>query len=116
MFVRVRLPIGEAQKELLVIDRAVTSEQGLKYVYVVDDKSKIEARRVTVGALQEDGLRVITSGLLKEDKVLVGGLQQVRAGMTVNTELVSMPSLVDAAVPAEGKAKAKTKEAKGKKR
>ena len=30
MFVRIRLPIGNAQPVLLVIDRAITSEQGRK--------------------------------------------------------------------------------------
>src|SRR5205807_2683925 len=36
LFVRVRLPLGEPHPALLVIDRAVGSDQGLKYVYVVD--------------------------------------------------------------------------------
>jgi membrane fusion protein, multidrug efflux system len=99
MFVRVRLPIGQPKNELLVIDRAITSEQGLKYVYVLDDKDKVVARRVTVGALQNDGLRVISSGLSKDERVLVGGLQQVRPGMTVPSEAVSMPSLQEGAVP-----------------
>ena len=36
MFVRVRLPIGQPHLATLVIDRAIQSDQGLKYVYVVD--------------------------------------------------------------------------------
>ena len=36
MFVRVRLPIGARHKALLVIDRAIQSDQGLKYVYVLE--------------------------------------------------------------------------------
>ena len=36
MFVRIRLPIGQPHPATLVIDRAVLSDQGLKYVYVVD--------------------------------------------------------------------------------
>ena len=35
MFVRIRLPIGEPHKALLVSDGAVVSDQGQKYVYVV---------------------------------------------------------------------------------
>ena len=46
-----------------MIDRAIGSDQGLKYVYVVTKDNKIEYRRVTTGALQEDGLRVILTGL-----------------------------------------------------
>jgi multidrug efflux system membrane fusion protein len=114
MFVRIRFPIGQPQQELLVIDRAVTSDQGLKYVYVLDEKNTVEARRVSVGALQEDGLRVITSGLKKDDWVLVGALQQVRPKMTVQSSRVSMPSLIDAATSLDDKGKEKTK--KGKKK
>src|SRR5262249_24989520 len=40
MFVRIRLPIGEPRSALLVIDRAVGSDQGLKFVYVLDAEDK----------------------------------------------------------------------------
>jgi multidrug efflux system membrane fusion protein len=91
MFVRVRLPIGEPHPALLVIDRAIASDQGLKYVYVLDAENKAQYRRVTTGALQDDGLRVVT-GLHPDDRVVVGGLQQVRPNMQVRPDEVSMPS------------------------
>jgi multidrug efflux system membrane fusion protein len=105
MFVRIRLPIGQRHKALLVIDRAVASDQGLKFVYVLDAESKIQSARVTTGALQDDGLRVIETGLKPDDWVVVGGLQQVRPRMLVKTERVAMPSLATqtaAAVPSVG--------------
>jgi hypothetical protein len=40
MFVRIRLPIGEPHKALLVIDKALGSDQGLKFVYVLDKDNK----------------------------------------------------------------------------
>ena len=40
MFVRIRLPIGNAYPALLVIDRAIGSDQGLKYVYVLDAENR----------------------------------------------------------------------------
>jgi multidrug efflux system membrane fusion protein len=92
MFVRIRLPIGQPRDALLVIDRAVTSDQGLKYVYVLDAQNKVEARRVTLGPLQEDGLRVILEGLNKDDWVVIGGLQQVRPRMVIQPEQVTMPT------------------------
>ena len=55
MFVRIRLPLGEPHPALLVIDRAISSDQGIKYVYVVDAQNKVQYRRVTTGSLQEDG-------------------------------------------------------------
>ena len=40
-------------RRCLVIDRAIGSDQGLKYVYVVDAKNMVQYRRVTTGALQD---------------------------------------------------------------
>jgi multidrug efflux system membrane fusion protein len=93
MFVRVRLPIGKPHPALLVIDRAIGSDQGLKYVYVVDTENKAQQRRIETGPLQEDGLRVVTSGLKPEDWVAVGGIQQVRPRMTVVRDQEPMPTL-----------------------
>ncbi len=99
MFVRIRLPIGDVQDSLLVIDRAVTSEQGRKYLYVVGPDNKVESRSVTLGSLQDDGLRVVLTGLKKDDWVLFGSLQQVRPGMPVEMEKRQMPTLGAPAAP-----------------
>ena len=93
MFVRIRLPIGQPHPALLVIDRAIGSDQGLKYVYVVDAQSKIEYRRVETGSLENDGLRVVTKGLKSDELIVVGALQQVRPHLQVKGEQVPMPSL-----------------------
>jgi multidrug efflux system membrane fusion protein len=92
MFVRIRLPIGLPHRTLLVVDQAISSDQGLKYVYVVDDDNKVQYRRVRTGALQADGLRVIEDGLKPTDRVVVAGLQQVRPRATVQTEETPMPT------------------------
>src|SRR5437764_10463269 len=63
MFVRIRLPIGQPHPAVLVVDRAVQPDQGMKHVYVVDQKNSVQYRRATTGSLQDDGLRVITDGL-----------------------------------------------------
>jgi membrane fusion protein, multidrug efflux system len=111
MFVRIRLPIGQPHKALLVIDRAgftgqstIGSDQGLKFVYVLDADNMVQQRRITTGSLQDDGLRVIESGLAPDDWVVVGGLQQVRLRLVVRPERVPMPSFAaqsTAAAPAE---------------
>ena len=49
MFVRVLMPLGEPHRSILVIDRAIGSDQGLKFVYVVDAENRAdsaESRRV----------------------------------------------------------------------
>jgi multidrug efflux system membrane fusion protein len=91
MFVRVRLPIGRPHQAVLVVDRAVGSDQGLKSVYVLGAKNTVQYRRVETGALQEDGLRVITDGLKPDEWVVVGGLQQVRPRMSITPEQMPMP-------------------------
>jgi multidrug efflux system membrane fusion protein len=96
MFVRIRFPIGERHPALLVVDRAIGSDQGLKYVYVLDKDDKAEYRRVETGALQDDGLRVITKGLKAGDEVIVGGLQQVRPRMVIQPQRGPMPRLTQA--------------------
>jgi multidrug efflux system membrane fusion protein len=93
MFVRVRLPIGKPHSALLVIDRAISSDQGLKYVYVVDADNKVQQRRIETGPLQDDGLRVITSGLKPDDWVVIGGIQQVRPKMEIVRDQEPMPTL-----------------------
>jgi multidrug efflux system membrane fusion protein len=93
MFVRMRLNIGQPHSAVLVVDRAVVSDQGLKYVYVVDAEKKVQYRRVTTGALQNDGLRVIMEGLKGDEWVVVGALQQVRPRMPIHPEEMAMPSL-----------------------
>jgi multidrug efflux system membrane fusion protein len=92
MFLRIQLPIGPPQQRLLVIDRAVGTDQELKFVYVVAD-GKVQYRRVTIGPLQDDGLRVIKSGLKPTDWVVVGAIQQVRPNMEVQIDKMPMPTL-----------------------
>jgi multidrug efflux system membrane fusion protein len=94
MFARVRLPIGQPRAALLVIDRALMSDQGLKYVYVVNADNQVEYRRVTAGAIQDDGLRVIDQGLKTDDWVVIGGLAQVRPRLKVQPERMPMPSVL----------------------
>lgn len=92
MFIRIRLPIGQPHPSLLVIDRAIQMEQGQRFVYVVGPDDKLEYRQVVTGSLQEDGLRVISSGVNAEDWVVVGALQQIRPNMPVTTQVIAMPS------------------------
>jgi multidrug efflux system membrane fusion protein len=101
MFVRIRLPIGLPHPELLVIDRAVGADQGLKFVYTVDSKNQVQYRRVTTGPLQEDGLRVIEKGLDEGQWVVVGALQQVRPRTEVRPEKMAMPTLGQLSAPSQ---------------
>src|SRR5262249_24963987 len=61
LFARVRMPTGKPYQALLVPDEALQSDQGKKFLYVVNDKNEVEYRRVEVGQSVE-GLRVIKAG------------------------------------------------------
>ena len=98
MFVRVHLPIGQPHPALLVIDRAIGSDQGLKYVFTMDNKNTIQQKTVQTGALEPDGMRVIEptgnkDDLKADDWVVVGGILQVRAKMEINPDVEPMPTL-----------------------
>jgi RND family efflux transporter MFP subunit len=77
LFVRIRLPIGKSYKALLVPDEAILSDQGRKYVYIVDTKNKVEYRTIEPGQAVR-GLRVIKKGVETGDQVIVGGMQRVK--------------------------------------
>jgi membrane fusion protein, multidrug efflux system len=107
MFVRIRLPVGQPHPALLVPDKAITSDQGSKYVYVLGKDNKAETKKIQTGALRDDGLRVIEKGLDGGDWVVIGALQQVRPRMVIQPDQVTMPSLTTPASktgpPATGK-------------
>jgi RND family efflux transporter MFP subunit len=84
-FVRVRIP-GKPMPGLLVPDVAVGSDQGGRYVLVVNKDNVVEQRKVEAGQLVDD-LRVIGEGLTKDDRVIVGGIMRAIPGQKVDAEL-----------------------------
>lgn len=117
MFVRIRIDLGNPYKSSLVIDRAIGSDQGLKFVYVVDAENKVQYRRVQTGPLQEDGLRVIApykagndkepeTGIKPDEWVVVGGLPQLRPRLEIQPEqLAAMPTTLPGGDPTQRRPK-----------
>ena len=103
MFVRIRLPVGEGHRAQLVIDRAINSDQGQKFVYVLDAENKVQYRAVKVGSLQPDGLRVIEEGLTADDRVVVSSLQTIKANLQVEPSLIPMPTMEKGTLPSRDK-------------
>lgn len=91
LFVRIRLPVGEPYRAILISEEALGTDQGQKFVYVVDDQDRAQYRRVQVGKLQ-DGRRVVLSGLAEGEKVVVSGLQRVRPGAEVQAKFATAAS------------------------
>jgi multidrug efflux system membrane fusion protein len=90
MFVKVQLPVRKPSLKLLVSERALGTDQGRKFVMVVDAENTVKSVSVTTGPLQDDGLRVIEEGLNENDRVIVNGLQFVRPKSVVKVEEVPM--------------------------
>jgi RND family efflux transporter MFP subunit len=85
-FGRLRLFGGEVDA-LLVPDSVIVSDQANKIVLTVGPDNKVVPKPVVLGQIS-DGLRVISSGLTKDDKVIVGGLANpmVRPGASVTPQ------------------------------
>jgi multidrug efflux system membrane fusion protein len=92
--------MGQVKNEpaLLVSERAVGTDQNKKYVMVVGSDNKASYREVTLGANVE-GLRIVTSGLKAQERIVVNGLQRIRPGALVEPQTVPMALKADA-VPA----------------
>ena len=82
-FGRLRLFGGDGDA-LLIPDAAVVSDQSRKVVYTVGPDNKIQLKPVTLGPIKES-LRVVTTGLSKDDRVVISGLANpaVRSGAIV---------------------------------
>jgi RND family efflux transporter MFP subunit len=92
LFARVKLPAGGTREGLLISDRAVATDQDRRFVWVVDAQGKVAYRGVKLGPM-ERGMRVVREGLSRDDRVIVRGLQRVRAGSEVVAELTEMSAV-----------------------
>ena len=90
MRARVRVPVSDPHKALMITERAVGTDQGRKFVYVVNDQSTAERRDIKLDRLS-DGLQAIGAGLKPEDWVVVNGIQRVRDGAKVEPKRIPMP-------------------------
>jgi multidrug efflux system membrane fusion protein len=119
LFTRIRVPIAAPHDALLVNDRAIGTDQGQRFIVVVNDKNEVERRMVEVGQLH-DGLREVyrfrtvmepgSDGNLVAKKVevlkptdwlVVDGLMRARPGDKADPKHVDMQTLL----PADGNAK-----------
>ena len=89
MYGTATLTLGQQKNAVLVREEAIGADQGQRFVLVVDAKNVLQYRAVTLGA-REGSLRVVTSGLSPNDKVVVNGLFRLRPGMPVAPSVVAM--------------------------
>lgn len=78
MFVAVRLADAAEQEALIVPERALGTDQGKKFLYVVSSSGRVAYREVRLGRQVPDAGRIVLTGVEPGDRVVVDGLQHVR--------------------------------------
>jgi len=81
-FVRVRVAGATPYRAALIADKVISSQQGLKYAFIVKPDNTIERRTLETGSIFE-GKRIVKSGLKEGEKVVSTRLQLVQPGMHV---------------------------------
>jgi multidrug efflux system membrane fusion protein len=111
LFARIQLASGNgtagATNAALITDRAIGTDQNRKFVYVINEEGKAEYRAVRLGPLI-DGLRIVREGVKPGEKIVVNGLQRVRPGAPVTTQLVPMEAEAEQSKAGTGSAEVKS--------
>jgi RND family efflux transporter MFP subunit len=81
-FVHVRVHVADRPNALLVPQVALGSSQLGKFVYVVGADGRVEQHLVSVGA-NYGSLAVVDKGVKEGDRIIVGNLQKIFAGVPV---------------------------------
>ena len=99
-FVRVRVAGATAYRAALIPDKVISSQQGVKYVFVVKADNTLERRNVETGTMFE-GKRIVKSGLKDGEKVVSTRLQLIQPGMPVKPIPEEPPAQPPGAAPSE---------------
>jgi multidrug efflux system membrane fusion protein len=92
LYARVQVSSDSEVQATLIDDKAVLTDQDRKYVYVLSPEGTAQRRDIKPGRTS-DGLRVVESGLMPGDKVIIGGLQRIYfSGAPVTPSEVRMES------------------------
>ncbi len=88
LFARVRMPIGPPHNAILIPEKAIGSDQGQKYVFLVNAENEVVRSEIVVGSLHGSN-REILKGVSPTDRVIVSGMQRVRLKMKVKPTAAS---------------------------
>ena len=88
-FVRLRMAGTPKHEAILITDRAVGTDQGQKFIRVVDPEGVVQTRPVELGPVV-DGLRVVRNGLGPDERVVINGLLNARPGRKVTAQTGDM--------------------------
>jgi RND family efflux transporter MFP subunit len=91
LFVRLRVPVGAPRSALTVHEEALQTNQGQRFLWVLNDNDEARQQPVKVGWLTDRGRRVILEGVQPSDRVIVKGVQRVREKKKVAPEFLESP-------------------------
>lgn len=81
-YVSILITVGQQPEAMLIPKPALVETQAGQHVYLVGDDQKVERRAVEIGsAFKDDWL--VSKGLEAGEKVIVSGIQKIRAGIKV---------------------------------
>ena len=83
LYVSVTLPYATAERAVLVDNASIGTDQLGKFLYVVNDSNVVSSRHIEIGQLVDDNMRIVTSGLLPEERYVTKALMKVRQGMKI---------------------------------
>lgn len=87
IYVNLTLTIAPSHPVMLVPAKAVIQLQGMYSVYVVDKTNTVVSKTIKVEGQHQESY-IVTSGLTEGDLVVTNGLQKIRPGMPVKTQIV----------------------------
>jgi RND family efflux transporter MFP subunit len=85
-FGRVRVPMSQLHPVMLVPDAAVVTDQSTKLLFTVAPDGTVVPKPVELGPVVDGNLRIVRSGITKDDNVIVVGLLRARPGQKVTLE------------------------------
>jgi RND family efflux transporter MFP subunit len=108
LFAQIKVPVSAEHKALLVADSAIGTNQGQRFILVVNHQNEVEYRIVDVGqmhgglrevkrfreVIDEQGVPKQVEVLRATDRLIVDGLQRVRPGVKVEPRQVNMTTLL----------------------
>ena len=81
-FAKVKVQIDTATDGILVPQRAVSELQGMNRIYVVDEKNRVQERKVKLGPTV-DNLWLVREGVQSGERVIFEGIQKIADGIVV---------------------------------
>ena len=85
---RVLFPTSLPYEATIIPEEAIMTDQNVKYVFTVDAENNAVYTPIELGALQDDNMRVVRSGLEPGARVITDQLLKVRDGEPVEATVV----------------------------